>query len=203
MNIQTMNKISYGLYVLTARENGKDNGCIVNTLQQLTVEPCLVGITVNKANHTHDMILRTREFNVSMLDNESEFDVFKRFGFQSGRDVDKFSGYTDYARSANQLTYLTKGTSAYLSAKVTQVVDLGSHTMFIAEVTDGDVLSEENSMTYAYYHRHIKPKPETPKKEAKGYRCIVCGYVYEGETLPDDFICPWCKHGVMDFEKIK
>ena len=148
-------------------------------------------------------IYRLQEADDLLKQSESEFDVFKHFGFQSGRDVDKFADYKDFARSENGLVYLTKGVNSFISADVTKEIDLGSHTMFIAEATDGEILSEENSMTYAYYHRHIKPKPEKPKKEQKGYRCIVCGYVYEGEDLPDDFICPWCKHGVVDFEKIK
>ena len=202
MDINTMNKISYGLYVLTAQEGGKDNGCIVNTVQQVTVDPCAVSVAVNKLNYTHDMILRTGRFNVSMLSTACDFDVFKHFGFQSGKDVDKFADYPDAAASENGLKYITKGTNAYFSADVIQTVDLGTHTMFIAKVTEAEILSEEDSLTYAYYHKHVKPQPKAEPVEKKGYRCKVCGYVYEGEELPADFICPWCKHGVEDFEEI-
>lgn len=201
MNTQAMFKISYGLYVLTASEDEKDNGCIVNTLQQVTEKPYAVSITVNKQNHTHDMILRTGKFNVSMLSTACTFDVFQHFGFQSGRDVDKFAGYPDAERSDNGICYITKGTNAYVSAEVFETVDLGTHTMFLAKVTDMEVLSEEPSLTYAYYHEHVKPKPESAK--VSGYRCKICGYVYEGDPLPEDFICPWCKHGAEDFEKIE
>ncbi len=203
MNTQVMNNISYGLYLLTAREQGKDNGCIINTLQQVTVSPCAVSVTVNKENHTHDMILRTGKFNVSMLSTDSTFDVFETFGFVSGREKDKFAGCKETGRSENGICYLTKGTNSYLSAEVFQTVDLGSHTMFLAKVTESEMLSKEPSLTYAYYHQNIKPKPQPADEKKKGYRCIICGYVYEGDTLPEDFVCPWCKHGPEDFERIE
>jgi len=201
MGANAMFNISYGLYVLTAKDGEKDNGCIVNTLQQVTTTPNAVSVTVNKQNHTHDMILKTGKFTVSLLSTDADFEIFKHFGFQSGRDVDKFADFEKAARGQNGLYYITEVTNAYISADVFQTVDLGTHTMFLAYVTDMDVLSEAPSLTYAYYHQHIKPKPEAPKKS--GYRCKICGYVYEGEPLPEDFICPWCKHGAEDFEKIE
>lgn len=202
MDMMTMNKISYGLYVLTAKEGEKDNGCIVNTLQQVTVDPCAVAVTVNKLNYTHDMILRTGVFNACMLSTACDFEVFKHFGFQSGKEVDKFADYSDAKRGENGLYYVTKGTNGYLSAEVFKTVDLGTHTMFLAKVTDAQVLAEDDSLTYAYYHAHVKPQPKKEPEEKVGYRCKVCGYVYEGDPLPDDFICPWCKHGPEDFERI-
>lgn len=201
MNSQAMFKISYGLYVLTAKDGDKDNGCIVNTLSQVTSTPNAVSITVNKQNHTHDMILKTGKFNVSMLSTACNFEVFKRFGFQSGRDADKFEGYDKVARSENGILYITEATNAYISAEVFQSVDLGTHTIFFAKVTDMDVLSEEDSLTYDYYHKNVKPQPEAPKKS--GWRCKICGYVYEGEELPEGYVCPLCKHGVEDFEKVE
>ena len=198
MDPRAMFSISYGLYVLTARENGRDNGCIINTLMQVTSTPNRVSITVNKQNFTHDMILRTGLFNVSMLSTDAPFEVFRHFGFQSGRDAEKFSGQP--ARAANGLAYVSGVANAYLSCSVVQSLDLGTHTMFLADVTDGAVLGSEPSMTYAYYHANVKPKPQAAPKT--GWRCRICGYLYEGDPLPPDFICPVCKHGAADFEKV-
>ncbi len=195
-------KFSYGLFMLSARDGAKDNGCIVNTAMQLTSNPQRISIAVNKSNYTHDMILKTGVFNVSVLSEDVSMDVFKRFGFQSGRTAEKFEGCEGLQRSANGLYYLTGCTNAVLSGKVIQSIDCGSHTLFIADVTESKVLSDEPSVTYAYYFAHIKPKPlpaamtEEPKK---GWICKICGYVYEGDDLPADFICPICKHGVADF----
>jgi len=200
MDREAMFRIGYGLYVLTAREGKKDNGCIINTLTQVTSEPNRVAITVNKSNLTHDLIMRTDAFNVSMLTESTPFYVFKHFGFQSGRDCNKFADCEQENRSPNGILYVPKFTNAYLSASVWSSRDLGTHTMFIADVTDARVLSNEPSLTYAYYQEHIKPKPQNSVK--KGYRCKVCGYVYEGEPLPEDFICPLCKHPAADFEPI-
>ena len=201
MNSNAMFNISYGLYVLSAEEEGKDNGCIVNTLLQVTSTPNAVSITVNKQNYTHDMILRTGKFNVSMLSQSADFELFKRFGFQSGKDVDKFDGFAGAKRSENGILYVSESANAYLSAEVFQTVDLGTHTTFFAKVTDAEVLSEEESLTYAYYHKYIKPQPQKATKA--GYRCKICGFVYEGEPLPEDYVCPLCKHGAEDFEKIE
>jgi flavin reductase (DIM6/NTAB) family NADH-FMN oxidoreductase RutF/rubredoxin len=203
LNNSAMFKIGYGLYVLTANENGFDNGCIVNTVIQVTSNPNRISVTVNKANKTHDMIQDTGKFNVSMLSESAPFDIFKHFGFQSGKNVNKFSDYSNAVRSANGIYYLPNYTTAFLSATVYSSVDLGTHTMFIANVTDGEVTSEEKSVTYDYYQSNIKPKPQNVETKAKvAYRCRICGYVYEGE-LPADFICPICKHGASDFERIK
>jgi len=194
-------KLGYGLYVLTARNGGKDNGCIVNTVMQVTsVQPLIGVIGVNKQNYTHDMIMESRKFNISILTTETPFEIFKHFGFQSGATVDKFADYTDAGRSENGLLYLTKHANAMLSFDVTDTIDFGSHTLFKAEINDGEVLGKAESVTYAYYQAHIKPKPQEAKKT--GYRCNICGYIYEGEALPEDFICPLCKHGASDFVKL-
>lgn len=198
MDNNVMFKISYGLYVLTAKDGEKSNGCIINTLEQVTTTPNKVTIAVNKSNYTHDMILKTGRFNASILSEKADFDTFKHFGFQSGRDVDKFSDYPAEI-SENGIPYITKGTNGFISAEVISTVDLDTHTLFVANVTDGKVLSDDSSATYDYYHKHIK---EAPQKKSKGWVCKICGYVYEGDELPDDFICPLCKHGAADFEKL-
>lgn len=200
-NQAAMFKLTYGLFVLSAKEGEKDNGCIVNTVQQVTDTPNRIAVTVNKSNYTHDMILKTGRFNVSILSEDASFEIFQHFGFQSGRDVDKFADWNDYKRAENQITYITKGTNGYLCGKVIDTMDLGTHTFFLAEVEDGDILNDTESVTYSYYHKNIKPQPKETKKT--GWRCKICGYVYEGEELPPDFICPLCKHGASDFEKIE
>lgn len=198
MDNNALFKLSYGLFVLTARQDGKDNGCIINTVLQVTDTPKRIQIAVNKENYTHDMILATGEFNVSVLSQDAVFWVFQHYGFQSGRDVDKFANIPE-VRAANGIRYVEGCTNAYLSGKVYQTVDCGTHTVFFADVTDAKVLSEEPSMTYQYYFDHVKPKPQ-PAEKAK-WVCKICNYVYEGEELPADFICPWCKHGAEDFIK--
>lgn len=202
---KTVQKFSYGLFVLTAQADGKDNGCIINTAAQLTSTPNRINIAVNKANYTHDMILNTGVFNVSVLSQKASFDIFKRFGFASGKDTDKFAGYEEHAsRSANGLLYVTEGTNAFMSAKIIDSYDYGTHTLFIAELTEAAVLNQDPSVTYAYYFDHIKPKPQPKIEEKKtGWVCKICGYVYEGDELPADFICPLCKHGADDFERIE
>lgn len=190
-------KLSYGLFVVTAHEGDKDNGCITNTVVQQTTTPNRISVTINKNNLTHDMILRTGVFNVSVLSESSSFDTFKHWGFQSGKDMDKTVGITFY-RLENGVIYIVEGVNAVLSAKVEQTIDLGTHTLFIAEVTDAFSTDETPSATYAYYHKRIKPAPQQPKR--RGWVCTICGYIYEGETLPDDFICPICKHPASDFK---
>lgn len=198
-------KFSYGLFVLTARDGAKDNGCIINTASQLTDQPKRITIAVNKANYTCDMILKTGEFNVSVLTEDASMEVFQRFGFQSGKTADKFQGCTYAERAANGIYYVKEATNAVLSGKVIASQDCGTHMLFIADVTAARVLSGEPSVTYGYYFEHIKPKPlpaamtDAPKV---GWICKVCGFVYENETLPADYICPICKHGVADFERI-
>ena len=170
----------------------------------MTSQPNRVLIAVNKSNFTHDMILETGAFNLSVLTEKADFSLFQRFGFQSGRDVDKFQGFAHTLRTDNGLLAVTEGTSAWLSCKVASTVDLGTHTLFVADVTDGDTLSRESSATYAYYQANIKPRPAALAAETgkKRWVCTVCGYIYEGETLPADFICPICKHPASDFEPV-
>ena len=192
---------SYGLFVLTARDGEKDNGCIINTAAQLTDTPKRISIAVNKANFTHNMIRKTGVFNLSMLSTDAPFGLFQHYGFQSGRDVDKFADVKGMARATNGVYYLPYSTNAFVSGKVTQEIDLGTHTLFIADVTEARVLSDAPSMTYSFYFANVKPKPSALKKQT-GWVCKICGYVYEGETLPADFICPLCKHGAEDFEKL-
>ena len=205
MDKKAMYKLTYGLFVLTANENGKDNGCIINTAIQAAGDPNQVTISVSKQNYTHDMIVRTGKFTVSSITEKADFSLFKRFGFQSGKDTDKFQGFDGWMRGINGVTYITESTNAYISVEVEKSVDLGSHTLFIGKVTDMEVLSDDKSVTYEFYQSNIKPKPEqvgtTPKGETV-WRCIICGYEYVGEELPEDFICPWCKHTASDFEKI-
>ena len=190
-------KLSYGLYVLTARQDGKDNGCIINTCGQLTDTPLQIQVSVNKSNLTHDMIKNTGIFNVSVLTEEATFWVFQHYGFQSGRDVDKFGNLPE-ARTENGVRYVEGCTNAVISGKVVNTVDCGTHTLFIAEVTDTKLLDPVPSVTYQYYFDHIKPKPQPAKQES--WVCNICGYVHEGE-LPQNFVCPWCKHGADAFEK--
>lgn len=197
-----MFKLSYGLFVLTARD-GKDNGCIINTVMQITDTPKRISIAVNKANLTHDMVLKTGCFNISVLSTEAPFTLFQRFGFQTGRNADKFTDFTAAARSENGLYYLTEYANSYISGRVIQTVDCGTHTLFIADVTEAKVLSSTPSVTYQYYFDHIKPKPQPAGETKKGFVCKICGYVYEGDTLPPDFVCPLCKHGAEDFEPLK
>ena len=204
MDKQAMFRFGYGLYVLTTVEGKFDNGCIINTAIQVTSAPNRILIAVNKQNKTHDMIMASRKFNVSMIAENADFELFRHFGFQSGNNVDKFAGYTECARSENGLYYITGQTNAYVSGSVIQTIDMDTHTIFIADVTDAKILSDVPTATYTYYQEHIKPKPEAPKQTTKTtWVCKVCGYVYEGDTLPEDFVCPICKHGAADFEKVE
>lgn len=206
MDQKVMYTLSYGLFVLSARRGEKDNGCITNTAIQVTAEPNRIAIAVNKANYTHDMVLETGKFTLSVLSEEAKFDLFQRFGFQSGRDVDKLADFQEHiARDGNGVVYVTRGTNAWISCQVVSTMDLGTHTLFVADVLDGGVLSQAPSATYSYYQSHIKPKPAAPAGESskKRWVCTVCGYVYEGEELPADFICPLCKHPASDFELLK
>ena len=201
MNANALFKISYGLFILTAEENGFDNGCVINTLTQQTGNPCTVSVTVNKSNKTCEMIKSTGKFNVSVISENAPFELFRHFGFQSGRDTDKFRDYPNSERTENGIYYIPGYTNAYFCCKVKSVTDLGTHLLFIAEVEDAEILSDFESMTYDFYHKNVKPKPQ--KTEKKGYRCKICGYIYEGETLPEDFVCPVCKHPASDFERIE
>ncbi len=201
MNNKAMYKISYGLYVLSVNDNGKDNACIINTAVQVASEPNTISVSVNKANYTCELLQKTGVFTVSVISQKANFDLFKRFGFQSGRTVDKFKDFSATKRLNNGTLLITEGTNAYLCGKVTASYDLGSHILFTASLTDMDVIDEAPSATYDYYQNNIKPKPTTTATKTV-WRCTVCGYEYEGEDLPDDFICPLCKHPKDDFEKI-
>ncbi|MDD3920981.1 MAG: flavin reductase, partial [Eubacteriales bacterium] len=192
--------LSYGLFVVTARQDGQDNGCITNTVMQITSTPNRIALSLNKANLTHDMILTTGVVNVSILTEDAPFALFQRFGYQSGREADKFAGFSGAKRSENGLYYLAEQANALLSGRVISTMDCGTHTLFLAEITECAVLSARPSVTYTYYFANIKPKPVPTKK--KGWVCKICGYVYEGEVLPPDFICPICKHGAADFEPL-
>jgi len=194
-------QISYGLYVLTSHDGQRDCGCIVNSVMQLTETPLRLAVSVNKKNHTAGAIEKSGIFNLSILSEAATMDVFRRFGFQSGRDVDKFAGFDDPS-SDNGLRYLPDVSNALLSGKVEQVLDCGTHYLFIAEVTQAENLSKTPSMTYAYYHANVKPKKKAEEKPKRGYVCRICGYFHEGDELPEDFICPICKHGAADFEPV-
>ena len=205
MDKKAMYKLSYGFFVLTAKDEEEDNGCIINTAIQASSMPNQLSICVNKANLTHDMIVKTGKFTVSVISQDAGFDLFKHFGFQSGKDVDKFKNFEKCKRGENSIYYITEGTNAYISVNVSKTEDLGSHTMFIGEITDMEVLSETPSVTYDYYLKNIKPQPENVGTTTDGktiWRCTICGYEYVGEELPEDFVCPLCKHPASDFEKI-
>ena len=192
--------IGYGLYVVTSNDGKKDNGLIVNTVNQVTNTPNRVAVTINKESYSHHVIRQTGKMNVNCLTVDAPFDVFERFGFKSGRNTDKFEGCTPL-RSDNGLVFLPKYINSFMSLKVESYVDLDTHGMFICSIEEARVISDRPTMTYTYYHENVKPKPNTDGK--KGYVCKICGYVYEGDSLPEDFICPLCKHGAADFEEIK
>ncbi len=199
MDTKALFKIGYGLYVLTAQDE-KDNGCIINTVMQVTSNPLQVAIALNKKNYTNEMIQKTRKFNLSILSEKADFSIYEHFGYKSGRDTDKFATFCDVKRSPNGLLYITKGTNAYMSAYVQHEMDLGTHLLFIGQLVASENLNDDKSATYDYYQNSVKPKPENTVK--KGWRCKICGYIYEGENLPADYICPICKHGAVDFEKL-
>ncbi|MBQ9958295.1 MAG: flavin reductase [Clostridia bacterium] len=199
-NLNALFNIGYGLYVVTSNDGKKDNGLIVNTVTQVTNTPNRVAVTISKENYSHHVIKNTGIMNVNCLSVEAPFKVFEVFGFQSGRNVNKFAD-CEPKRSDNGLVVLPKYINSYMSLKVEDYVDLGTHGMFICIITESSVVSDAETMTYSYYHANVKPKPETEGK--KGWVCKICGYVHEEENLPDDFICPWCKHGAADFEPIK
>ncbi len=194
--------IGYGLYVVTSNDGKKDNGLIVNTVTQVTNVPNRIAVTINKENYSHHVIKQTGKMNINCLSEDTPFSIFERFGFQSGRNTDKFASYdSELLRSDNGLVILSRNINSFMSLEVEQYVDLDSHGMFICKVIESRVISDKPTMTYSYYHSKVKPKPETAGK--KGYVCTICGFVYEGDTLPDDYVCPLCKHGASDFEPIE
>lgn len=192
-------KIGYGLYVVTCNDGSKDNGLIVNTVTQVSDNPNRIAVNVNKANYSCEVIKNSGLLNVSILSEDATFKIFEHFGFQSGRNTDKLKGYEHQAKASNGLPYLTKYANAYISGKVLDTVDLGTHLMFICEVTESVKLSDKDTMTYTYYQNNVKPKPDADKK---GFVCDICGFIYEGDELPEDYICPLCKHGAADFSKL-
>lgn len=199
MNTKALSQLSYGLYVAASKYDKKMNGCIVNTVMQVTSDPLQTAVAINKNNLTCEIAQKSNMLSLSVLSETAPFSLFQHFGFQSGRTTDKFVNYP-FALTKQELPYLKDHTTAFIDCKVKDVIDLGTHMLFIASVNDCEILSGEKAMTYSFYHDFVKPRPEA--SSAKGWRCTVCGYVYEGEELPPDFICPWCKHGVEDFEKI-
>lgn len=200
MNQKAFFQLPYGLYVASSKFGKKMNGCIINTVTQVTDNPKQIMAAVNKENLTCELIQKSGMFSISVPSETAPFSLFKHFGFQSGKETDKFIDIS-FAMTKQELPYLTEHTTAYLDCKVVNSLDLGTHMMFIAEVTEAEVISSEKSITYSYYQEYVKPK--TAPASQKGWRCVVCGYVYEGEELPPDFVCPWCKHGIEDFEKIE
>ncbi len=202
MDPKVLQKLTYGLFILTARTGDFDNGCIINTAIQVASSPDRVAISVSKANFTNEMLHETDDFTLSFLAEDAPFALFERFGFRSGRDGSKFDGFDACTRVSNGTLAVTQGTNAYLCCKIEKRVELNSHTLFIAEIKDGAPLSDIPSASYGFYHTHIKPRPaETPKTAKTVWRCAVCGYEYEGEELPENFVCPICKHGKEEFEK--
>jgi len=204
MDKNVMYKMTYGLFILSARDGMNDNGCIINTAIQSAFFPPRISICVNKENYTHDMIVRTGAFTVSILSEKADFDMYQHFGFNSGRDVNKFAEFLGCKRGKNGIYYITRGTNAYISAKVDMAVDLGSHTMFAGTITDMENLSDDASATYDYYLNFIKPKPDYNQDvvERTVWRCRVCGTEYDGDELPEYYFCPICKHPSEDFEKV-
>lgn len=223
MNKKAMYKLSYGLFVITTEFDGKVNGCISNTAIQVANDPTRIGLAINKANLTHDLMKSAGKFNISIISTEADFELFKHFGMQSGRDVDKFADFKDCFVAENGLPVINKGTNAYICCETTETFDLGSHTFFVATIEDMDVLSDADPCTYAYYQSDIKPRPAAaaPAKEADDgfavYRCTICGFEYrekdgdpehgvapgtKWEDVPEDWVCPLCKHPKSDFEKV-
>ena len=197
-----LNKISYGLFLLTSKCGEKHNGCIINTAMQITASPLTLSIAVNKQNYTHDMIMKSGKLNISVLTQSAPFDLYKHFGFQSGKNTDKFDGFNSVSKSENGLYYLTENCCAVMSCNVVHTVDCQTHTLFIVSVSEAFTLPGGEPVTYDYYHKHVKQTAVKKDEGKKGYVCKICGYVYEGEPLPDDFICPLCKHPASDFEKL-
>ncbi len=200
MDTKALFQIGYGLYVLTAADGLKDNGCIINTVAQITSDPIRLLVGVNKQNYTHDMIQKTGELNLSVLNQTAPFSLFQRFGFASGRNTNKFAEEKTITRAANGIAYLPEYTNAAMSCTVRQQIDMGTHSLFVVSMEQAQVFNQIPTMTYTYYQNEVKPKPVPKSGEKKQWVCRICGYVYEGEELPPDFICPICKHGAVDFE---
>ena len=201
MSSNPMHNLTYGLFILAVRDGINENGCIINTCTQITSKPDVISFAVNKQNHTSDILLKTGEFNISILSEDVKFETITRFGMQSGRSVDKLNNIK-VEHGSNGIFYISYESNAVIFGKVKQVIDVGSHNLFIANVISSKILSAVPSVTYSYYQNHIK-KNQLPKTSKHAWRCKVCGYVYEGENLPPDFICPLCKHPASDFEQVQ
>lgn len=201
LNLQTFFKLSYGLFVVASKNGEKDGACISNTVIQVTIEPNRILVALNKSNFTHDLIMESKKLCVSILSEQAPFSVFQQFGFKTGHNTDKFEGFDKIERCENGVYRLSDYANAYIAGDVTSTLDLGTHTAFVVDVTEAVTLSDVPSVTYDYYFKNIKPQPQAQPKK-KGFVCKICGYVYEGEVLPPDFICPVCKHGASDFEPI-
>ena len=197
---EAMYKLTYGLFVLTTTDGDKQNGCIVNTVSMITDTPKRITVFVNKSNYSEELMRKTGVFNVSVLTEKTPFDTFKQFGFASGRDTDKFAGKV-YPTTENGLYYLPDTANAVMSGKVIDAYDYGTHTLFVAEVTEAKTLSQDKSVSYEYYQANIKPRPQAEASKTEKWVCKICGYTHEG-PLPEDFTCPWCKHPAEDFEKV-
>ena len=205
MSKNAMFDLTYGLFVVSVHADGRDNACITNTVQQVTGVPNRISLTLNKSNYTHDLLMKNGYFTASIISEAAEFELFRRFGFQSGRDADKFAGFDAVRRTQSGTLAVTQGTNSAITARIFHSVDLGTHTIFFADVVEEAVFSDVPSATYAYSHANIKPKPEAVGTTPDGqtvWRCRICGYEYVGEELPDDFVCPLCKHPASDFEKV-
>ena len=212
-----MDRLSYGIYILTARFGSTMTGCVINTACQVAVSPTQISIAVNKNNYTSEILSTTKRCNISILSEAADFELIKHFGFQSGRDVNKFADFADYKLADNGIPYITRGTNSYMSLIFDRVIDLGSHYLFIGQVAASVELNDEPSATYDYYHREIKPKGGSGAGSAasatgssaagstgkKKWRCKICNYEYEGDELPEDFVCPICKHPAEDFEEVE
>ena len=201
MDLNALFRLQYGLYVITSNDGQKDNGLIVNTVMQVTNTPNRIAVAINKQNYSHDVIKNSGVMNINCLSEEAPFRVFEVFGFQSGRNVNKFEGCTPN-RSDNGLVVLPHYINAYMSLKVESYVDMDTHGMFICTVTEAKILNDVPTMTYNYYQDNVKPKRKPAPEKQVGYVCKICGYVYNGDPLPEDFVCPLCKHGAADFEKL-
>ena len=202
LDLKALHNIAYGLYVVTSNDGKKDNGLIVNTVIQVTSTPTRVSVTINKQNYSHDVIRSTGKMNVNCLDITAPFALFQNFGFRSGREADKFAGL-EVRRSQNGLPVLPEHINAWMSLQVVDYLDLGTHGMFLCDVTEAGAVAGAETMTYSYYHKEVKPKPQPQEQKKKGYVCKICGWVYEGDPLPEDIVCPVCKHGYEDFEPLK
>ncbi len=205
MDSKVLFNVQYGLFVLSSKSEIKDNACIINTVTQVTASPERISIAVNKSDFTHDLIAQSKKFTASIISEAANFELFKHFGFQSGRDVDKFADFDKVVRTENGTLAITEGTNSFISGNVIQQIDLGTHSLFIADVVDMKKFNDFPSATYNFYQQHIKPKPEPVGKTEEGktiWRCTICGYEYVGDELPADFVCPICKHPASDFEKV-